>query len=101
MMCFAGPIGLYLHQPGDPQLNEKARSRWRLLQCTMEYSEAAGAELIDYNGPGFYLTFFVPAPMPHNLDSHLNYDGGRRLLGIVLFWFLIGLSMDRRRNGVS
>ena len=42
----------------------------------MEYSEAAGAELIDYNGPGFYLTFFVPAPMPHNLDSHLNYDGG-------------------------
>jgi hypothetical protein len=28
------------------------------------------------NGPGFYLTFFVPAPMPHNLDRHLNYDGG-------------------------
>lgn len=22
-------------------------------------------------------------------------------MGIVLFWFLIGLSMDRRRNGVS
>jgi hypothetical protein len=48
MMYFAGPIGLYLHQPGDPQLNEKARSRWRLLQCTMGYSEVAGAELIDY-----------------------------------------------------
>jgi hypothetical protein len=50
MLCFAGPIGLYLHQPGDPQLNENARSRWRLLQCTMDskYPEAAGAELIDY-----------------------------------------------------
>jgi hypothetical protein len=47
----------------------------------MEYSEAAGAELIDYNGPGFYLTFFVPAPMPHNLDSHLNYDGGAAAVG--------------------
>ena len=50
MLCFAGPIGLYLHQPGNPQLNENARSRWRLLQCTMDskYPEAAGAELIDY-----------------------------------------------------
>ena len=45
MLCFAGPIGLYLHQPDDPQLNENARSRWRLLQCTMDsmYPEAAGA----------------------------------------------------------
>jgi hypothetical protein len=50
MLCFAGPIGLYLHQPGDPQLNEDARSRWRLLQCTMDskYPEAARGELIDY-----------------------------------------------------
>jgi hypothetical protein len=50
MLCFAGPIGLYLHQAGNPQLNENARSRWRLLQCTMDskYPEAAGAELIDY-----------------------------------------------------
>jgi hypothetical protein len=40
----------YLGQQGDPQLNENARSRWRLLQCTMDskYPEAAGAELIDY-----------------------------------------------------
>jgi hypothetical protein len=50
MLCLAGPIGLYLHQPGNPQLNENVRSRWRLLQCTMgsKYPEAAGAELIDY-----------------------------------------------------
>jgi hypothetical protein len=58
MLCFAEPIGLYLHQPGDPQLNENARSRCRLLQCTMDskYPEAAGAELIDYmtlRGAGF------------------------------------------------
>ena len=26
----------YLGQQGDPQLNENARSRWRLLQCTMD-----------------------------------------------------------------
>jgi hypothetical protein len=59
MLCFAGPIGLYLHQPGDPQLNENARSRWRLLQCTMDskYPEAAGAELIDY-------TTFAPQRLP-------------------------------------
>jgi hypothetical protein len=49
MLCFAGPIGLYLHQLGNPQLNENARSRWRLLQCAMDskYPETAGAELID------------------------------------------------------
>lgn len=50
------------------------------------------------NGPGFYLTGFIPAPMPNALDSHLNYDGDR-LLGIVLFWFLIGLALDRRGTG--
>ncbi len=50
------------------------------------------------NGPGFYLTALVPVPMPSGLGSHLDYDG-TRLLGIVLFWFLIGLSIDRRGTG--
>ena len=52
------------------------------------------------NGPGFGLTAFIPAPMPRGVDSHLDYDGAR-LLGIVLFWFLIGWSLDRRRTGQS
>jgi hypothetical protein len=47
------------------------------------------------NGPGFYLTAHVPLPIPGVLDSKINYDGGR-LLGIIAFWFLIGLSIDRR-----
>ncbi len=50
------------------------------------------------NGPGFYP--FVPVPIPRSVNSHLNYDGAR-LLGIVVFWFLIGWSLDRRRTGQS
>jgi hypothetical protein len=50
------------------------------------------------NGPGFYLTPLIPVPLPSSLDSHLDYDGAR-LLGIAFFWFLIGLSADRRRAG--
>lgn len=52
------------------------------------------------NGPGFYLTAFAPVPIPRSVNSHLNYDGAR-LLGIVVFWFLIGWSLDRRRTGQS
>ena len=52
------------------------------------------------NGPGFDLTVFVPTPIPRSLGSHLDYDGNR-LLGIALFWFLIGWSLDRRRTGQS
>jgi len=52
------------------------------------------------NGPGFVLSTFIPAPMPGCVDSNLNYDGAR-LLGIVLFWFLIGWSLDRRGTGQS
>jgi hypothetical protein len=52
------------------------------------------------NGPGFYFTVLIPAPLPRSLDSHLD-DDGARLLGIVFFWFLMGLSMDRRRSGRS
>jgi hypothetical protein len=33
-----------------------------------------------------------------NLDNHLNYDSNR-LWGIGVFWFLIGLAIDRRRSG--
>ena len=58
------------------------------------------ARIVDciINGPGFGLTAFIRAPMPRGVDSHLNYDGAR-LLGIVLFWFLIGWSLDRRGTG--
>ena len=47
------------------------------------------------NGPGFSFGGLIPAPIPHALNERLNYDGDR-LLGIALFWFLIGLSIDRR-----
>jgi len=50
------------------------------------------------NGPGYYLT--APIPIPHTLDERLRYDGSR-LLGIAVFWFLIGFSIDRRRGGQS
>jgi len=49
------------------------------------------------NGPGFDLTAWIPIPIPKSLDERLNYDGNR-LFGIVVFWFLVGLSVDRRRN---
>jgi hypothetical protein len=50
------------------------------------------------NGPGYYLTGPIPIPIPHVLNQQLRYDGSR-LLGIGGFWFLIGLSIDRRRSG--
>lgn len=49
------------------------------------------------NGPGFYLSAHVPLPIPDTLLRSLNYDADR-LLGIGFFWFLIGLSVDRRRS---
>jgi hypothetical protein len=52
------------------------------------------------NGPGFYLTAPIPIPIPHALNERLRYDGSR-LLGIAVFWFLIGFSIDRRRGGRS
>ena len=50
------------------------------------------------NGPGYYLIGWIPIPVPHALNERLGYEGGR-LFGIAVFWFLIGLSIDRRRGG--
>jgi hypothetical protein len=49
------------------------------------------------NGPGFYLGVLIPTPIPESLDRSLNYDANR-LVGIAAFWFLVGLSIERRRN---
>ena len=51
------------------------------------------------NGPGYYVIGWIPIPITHALNERLGYEGGR-LLGIALFWFLIGLSIDRRRSGL-
>ncbi len=48
-------------------------------------------------GPGFYFGRLVPIPMPSALNAALSYDGDR-ILGIALFWFLIGLSIDRHMS---
>jgi hypothetical protein len=52
------------------------------------------------NGPGYYVTAPIPIPIPHALNERLSYQGSR-LLGIAVFWFLIGLSIDRGRGGQS
>ena len=49
------------------------------------------------NGPGFYFGRLIPVPIPGALNEWLTYDAGR-IPGIALFWFLIGLSIDRRLN---
>jgi hypothetical protein len=49
------------------------------------------------NGPGFYFGRLIPIPTPHRLNEALGYNGDR-LLGVVLFWFLIGLAIERRLN---
>ena len=46
------------------------------------------------NGPSFYLTGLIPL-VPAAVNRALSYDADR-LFGIALFWFLIGLSIDRR-----
>jgi hypothetical protein len=47
------------------------------------------------NGPGYYMTAPIPIPIPHAVNERLSYEGSR-LLGIAVFWFLIGLSMSTR-----
>src|ERR1035441_6748750 len=49
------------------------------------------------NGPGFYLGRLIPIPIPEALNESLSYDADK-ILGIALFWFLVGLSIDRRRS---
>ncbi len=74
MLCFAGPIGLYLHQPGDPQLNENARSRWCLLQCMIKSRRlrtSISGELRRY------LPSEVLLGRPDQLVTRQRRDGGR------------------------
>jgi hypothetical protein len=49
------------------------------------------------NGPGFYLGRLIPIPIPNALNESLSYDADR-ILGIALFWFLVGSSIERRRS---
>lgn len=49
------------------------------------------------NGPGFYFGRLIYIPTPNAVNENLSYDADR-LLGVALFWFLIGLSIERRRN---
>lgn len=49
------------------------------------------------NGPGFYLGRLIPIPVPYAIQEKLRYDADR-IVGIAVFWFLLGLSIDRRRN---
>ena len=102
----------------QPSLREQARSHWRvtlpLVMCVVSAllisrtkplpfnSGAASPERIInslINGPGFYLTGTVPLPIHQSLNARFGYEGNR-LLGIGGFWFLIGLSIDRRKVGL-
>jgi hypothetical protein len=49
------------------------------------------------NGPGFWVGRLIPIPIPYAVNGFLSFDGDR-ILGIAAFWFLIGLSIDRRRS---
>jgi hypothetical protein len=49
------------------------------------------------NGPGFF-SGWIPIPTPDAVDRALSYDGNR-LFGVGIFWFLIGLSIERRAKG--
>ena len=49
------------------------------------------------NGPGFYFRNLNPIPTPHVINEALGYNGDR-LLGVVLLWFLVGWSIERRVN---
>jgi hypothetical protein len=49
------------------------------------------------NGPSFYLSARLPTRIPNSLNRSLNYEANR-LLGIAAFWFLVGLSIERRKN---
>lgn len=90
VMLIVSTVLMLLAKKQQPMLR-KMGTGWevpaRILNCAI-------------NGPGFGFSAFIPAPMPRSMNSYLDYDGGR-LLGIVLFWFLIGWSLDRRGTGQS
>ena len=58
------------------------------------------------NGPGFYVSTLigilipVQLPIPGSLNKNLSYDA-ERLWGILVFWFFIGLAIDRRTSKQS
>jgi hypothetical protein len=100
----------------QPSSQRLARYRWRVLlpivMCVVSVFLMARAKPTPFNsgveaperiinslinGPGFYLTGHLRFPI-HALNEPLG-DNTNRLFGIVGFWFLIGLSIDRRRNG--
>lgn len=47
------------------------------------------------NGPGFYFGRLIPIPIPQALNRALSYDGDR-IFGVALFWFFVGLAIERR-----
>jgi hypothetical protein len=51
------------------------------------------------NGPGYYMTAPIPIPIPHAVNERLSYEGST-LLEFAVLWFLIGLSIDRKRSGL-
>jgi len=102
--------------PLQPSSQRLARYRWRVLlpmvMCVVSVFLMARAKPTPFNsgveaperiinslinGPGFYLTGHLRFPI-HALNEPLG-DNTNRLFGIVGFWFLIGISIDRRRNG--
>lgn len=111
-----------LSSPGRLRQNTSTRLWWRVLlpvvmslvsvflmvlakrQQPMLWKKGTGwevpARVINslINGPGFIpLGNVIRIPIPYSLNKALNYDGDK-LLGIFAFWFLFGLSIDRRRS---
>jgi hypothetical protein len=74
------------------------RQAWMLRKTGTGWETPARVLDSLVNGPGFWLGGLLAIPLPNVLHTHLGGDASR-LGEIALFWFLVGLSIDRRRKG--
>jgi hypothetical protein len=69
---------------------------WRIRSSGTGYIEPAGNINYIINGPGLYLQPDIS--LPRRFSELFSYTENR-LFGVGILWFLIGLAIDRRRQG--
>jgi len=77
---------------------EKQEQQGMLRKMGTGYEVPARVLNSVFNGPSFFFGGLIPLTIPDSIDRVLNHDGNR-LYGIAGFWFLIGLSIEKRAKG--
>jgi hypothetical protein len=70
---------------------------WTMPRKEMGYVEPAGTINAIVNGPGLFIWPWLHL-LPDRFSEVFSYTEGR-LIGVAAWWFLFGLTIDRRRQG--